>query len=344
MGVLRNRMTEVLRKHWFDIALLVVVMVAAAFPKPLLVAADHIQARTVVVMVMFLMSVTLPTRQILGAVRRPLPVVAGVVLGFTVMPLLAFLAARIEFGLRTDFGIGMIIVASMPCTLASAAIFTRIANGNDALSLLITLASNLFSFVATPLVLTILLGVAAGIQPLVMMQKLLLLIVVPVGLGQTLRRARFIGRTADRHKPIIGHFSQVLILAMVFSGMVKAALKLTTNPGVVTPAQILLMLVTVAALHGVTLAFCALTARPLGLDGPDRIALMYGGSQKTLPASLYVVAAFFKPFALASVPCLAYHVSQLIIASLITRRVKKTWGAASSPVSWREDPLASPAP
>jgi len=316
--------------RWFDIGLVLVVVGTLSFPEALWPIADRIRARFVVVLVMFLMSVSLPTRQIVRAMRAPAALVVGVLLGYTAVPGAAYLAGRFGFGLGSDFGIGLLIMAAMPCTLASATIFTRLAGGNDAISLLITLVSNLLSFAATPLVLLMSLGVGASLDPLAMTQKLLIIIVVPVGAGQLLRRWERVSSTADRQKPVISVLSRLLILSMVFAGMVKAAMKLRTHPEAVTSQEVLLLLLAVVVIHGLALWIALGAGGALGLPGPDRIALLFGGSQKTLPAALYVVEEFFPAYALASVPCLAYHALQLMVDSLLTEPLKRKYGGVDA--------------
>ena len=65
--------------------------------------------------------------------------------------------------LRGDLAVGLLVAAAAPCTLASAAVWTRRAGGNDAVALMVTIGTNLTCFVVTPLWLLVTTG-RAGIE------------------------------------------------------------------------------------------------------------------------------------------------------------------------------------
>jgi len=74
------------------------------------------------------------------------------------------------------------IMASVPCTLASAVLWTRMASGNDAVALLITVLTTCLSCLVTPAWLGLTTGIGAAVSLHMMLGRALILL-VPVGLG-----------------------------------------------------------------------------------------------------------------------------------------------------------------
>jgi sodium/bile acid cotransporter 7 len=224
--------------------------------------------------------------------------------------------------------VGLIIVSTMPCTLASATLWTRMAGGNDALALLITVGSNSLSFLAAPLLLALALGRAVALSPWDMMLDLLTVILLPVLAGQLLRLWPAIRYRADQHRRAMSLLGQCMILTLVITGIARAALQ--TQGQVVGVRDLMWVLGAVVVVHGLSLLLSDLVGRGAGLSRSDRMALLFGGSQKTLPAGLFVAQSFFPTFALASIPSLLYHASQLIIDSFVAEGLRRSRAASGA--------------
>src|SRR5262249_23484140 len=89
----------------------------------------------------FLSALTMETRSLGNAVVRPLPALWAMVVSYGLLPGLALLVGGL-LPEPHDFRIGLLLIASVPCTLASAMIWTRLAGGDEATALLITLLTN----------------------------------------------------------------------------------------------------------------------------------------------------------------------------------------------------------
>jgi sodium/bile acid cotransporter 7 len=312
-----------LKRQWFLGALLMIVLIGSSFPQMVMHVTGRVSIRVLVVPVMFLMSLTLDTSEIAAAIRQPVGVVLGVLLGYTVVPLLAWLASQALWHSMPDMAVGLVIVSTMPCTLASATLWTRMAGGNDALALLITVGSNSLSFLAAPVLLALILGRAVALSPLTMMLDLLTVILLPVLGGQLLRLWPLIRDRADHHRSIMSLLGQCMILVLVVTGIARAAIQVQTQGQTVNAGDLLWILGAVAVVHSLSLLLSDLAGRGAGLSRADRMALLFGGSQKTLPAGLFIAQSFFPAFALASIPSLLYHASQLIIDSFVAEGLRK---------------------
>lgn len=200
-------MKKFLIQRWFLIALVAVLAIGTCFAKQLEpVTKLHFPGtamplRSVIVaVVLFLMAFPLEASAMWKAMRRPWPPLLAVVVNVGLLPLLAW---GVSFGLNADLGGGLLVAAATPCTLASAAVWTRRAGGNDAVAILVTIITNLFCFIVTPLWLLVMTGESVDSPELSlanMSTKLGSLVVLPMFAAQLLRRYKPLGIWATREK------------------------------------------------------------------------------------------------------------------------------------------------
>ena len=224
--------------------------------------------------------------------------------------------------LPSGFRVRLAVRAAVASTLASGVILTRLAGGNDALALAVTMLSNLANFIAAPLILFLLLGAQVDLSASRMMGmgvKLFLVVVIPVGAGQLARR--WISEQALAHKRAIDVVCQLMILTVVLIAVSRAAME--GAAGGLSAPMVVGLLILVAAVHVLTAGLCWLGGGWLGLSRGDRIAVMFSGAQETLPLGLYVAAEFFPLVKFAALPILFYHASQLVLDSLLAERLKR---------------------
>ncbi|MCH2375964.1 MAG: bile acid:sodium symporter, partial [Planctomycetes bacterium] len=69
----------------------------------------------------------------------------------------------------------------------------------------------------------------------------------------------------------------------------------------------------------------------LGLEPATRTAVVYCGSQKTLPNGIYLWTTFFSSNPYGAVPLVLYHLSQLIIDTLILPIFERQNARSTSP-------------
>src|SRR5262249_8055896 len=145
---------------------------------------------------------------------------------------------------QDDFRIGLLLVSSVPCTLASAVIWTRMAGGDDATALLITLLTNAMGWLATPLWL-ILAGGGFGTGPaLPMMLRLFAVLVLPVIAAQLLRSVSPAARAATRCKSSLSVIARLLVLAMMLKAALEVRDRLAVGSASVTSGSLVLVAIT----------------------------------------------------------------------------------------------------
>lgn len=324
-------MRKFLVRHWFLGGLAAAVVTGFAFAEPLSALPDVWVLRNgIVVVVLFLMSFPLALGDLQRAVRRPGGAVLATLVNYGALPLIAWAASLLSSG---DLAIGINVMAAIPCTLASAAVWTRRAGGNDSTALIVTLVTNAFCFLVTPFWLywttgshiTISLGIPTdgrGLSLLEMMIKLFFLVVLPMMAGQLARAIPAAGNWATENKKILSNVAQTGILAMVMLGCISCGLKLRALPTDQMPhlGNFAAMIVLVLAVHVTALGLGVGVARQLKFPRAEEIAVAFAGSQKTLMIGLALVTEFYPSHPLAILPMVAYHVGQLFIDTVVADR------------------------
>src|SRR5207248_2195862 len=150
----------------------------------------------------------MPGRHLLDVLKRPWPALWAFALSAAAVPFAAWLLLPL---LPTAFGIGLLISASVPCTLASALLWTRRAGGDEATVLLVIVLSTSTAWLTTTAWLTFGTGATVAVDAVAMMLDLLLLLVLPFGLGQACRALGPLARLAVRGRRPLGVAAQLLI-------------------------------------------------------------------------------------------------------------------------------------
>jgi sodium/bile acid cotransporter 7 len=314
-----DSMLTFVRQRSFLLALIAVLWLGMGWPEAMRPIAKWLPGDCIVAGVTFLMALPLATGALVGAVRRPGPAWLGAAINSGLGPPLGWLASRT---LPPELAAGVVLAASVPCTLATAAVWTRRAGGNDAVAFLVTMITNLSCFLVVPAWLWLFIGVHTTIDFGAILTSLLVLVVLPIIVAQVLRQWRRIGEPATAHKHFLSRAAQFGVLLMVFAGAVKCGDKLQSveNSTLLSTANILTMVGAVAAVHAILLVLGWRLAMILNIDRADAIAVAFSGSQKTLVVGTYLAAAVGP---LVILPMVAYHAAQLIIDTLVADRLRR---------------------
>src|SRR5438309_2120242 len=106
-------MRRFLAKRWFLLLLCGGVALACVCPEWVRPAVDWLPPRGVVAVALFLMAWGLDSRRLYRAVVRPWPALWAVAVSYVALPLLARLAGVFLPG---DLALGLLLIASVPCT------------------------------------------------------------------------------------------------------------------------------------------------------------------------------------------------------------------------------------
>ena len=227
-------MFAVLQRHWFLFGLLTLIPLAIGLassnpPPQLIEVANSVPTSWCTAAILFLMSVTLNSGRLFDALRHPLPVVAAIGVNQIFVPLMCLPLLLLQRS--DDLKVGLLIAASVPCTMAAASVWTRRAEGNDAVSLLVTLLTNGLCFLVTPIWLAVgskwfgTTAVASGIAFSSMVWKLTIDALCPALIGQLLRLSVSVRDLVDRRKNWLSNTAQTIILALVFISSFRGGLQ-----------------------------------------------------------------------------------------------------------------------
>ena len=239
------------------------------FAQPLESASSQKWLQNVIVMaVMFLMALPLPLATILETVRQPWPALLASIVNLGLFPVVALaVSPLVDPSLRAGF----LVIAATPCTLASAAVWTRRAGGNDVTALMTTVITNAISFVVTTLVVFLLIRQSAEISFGQMVLKLGLLVLLPMFVAQLLAVRKPIGKWAIRRKRPLNVAAQIGILMIVLLGTAQTVLKLSADQ-IPTVGTCMGLIAMCAILHLIVLTTGFGSSRVLGCKWPDQIA------------------------------------------------------------------------
>jgi len=311
------------RQFWFLIALVTVLFVAlmAGLFGPRNAAHSFlavVRPNVTTTIVLFLMAYSLDSSRLRDSLRRPAGALWGSAVNLGLLPLVSAACAQ-GLSLR-DFSLGLMIASVSPCTLATASVFTRRAGGNDAISLLVTLLTNIACVVLTPLWLHALVSQQAEIDIAGIVRQLVLCVLLPTLVGQMCLWPQVGRDLAERYRAHIGFVSQLMVMLIVAVAAVSAGLELRVQPVWPSFGNMATMAAMCFLVHTAGLAAGWYGGELWRLAPEDRIATAIAGSQKTLPVGLLIatnpsVVPPGLPF--VAFPLLMYHAIQLVMDTAI---------------------------
>jgi sodium/bile acid cotransporter 7 len=312
-------MRALLFHRWFLLVLLAVLAGGIGCSRQLRPIGEAAWLRDgIVALVMFSLSLPLPARAILGSLRNPVATLLAVAVTYGALPLVAW---ALSWLLRGDLAPGLLVVAATPCTLASAAVLTRRAGGNEAVATLVTVITNASCFFVTPLWLRVMTGAGVDESPWslgAVSRQLAILVVLPIAAAQVLRGLAPVAAWAANRRAALDVVAQCGVLSMTFLGAIRTGMRLDEQGAAVAGADIVAMLAVVLLLHLSMFGLGWTLGRVCGCNRPDQIAIAIAGSQKTLVVGV-LMAITLKASIL---PMVAYHGLQLIVDTLIADAVR----------------------
>jgi solute carrier family 10 (sodium/bile acid cotransporter), member 7 len=316
-------MRSFLAKHWFLFLLCAGVFIAMLTPDAMRPFTAYLEPRSTIAISLFLMAWTMPTATLFAEFKLPMASLWAIFLSYGVMPICAwgvgFLAPD------EDIQIGLILMSAVPCTLASAVLWTRMAGGNEATALLTVMGTTFSSWILTTAWLYFLTPKTPRFDVLAVTLDLVVSLMLPVVLGQLMRWPARTALFAERHKVFLSALSQCFVLAIVVKAGVTVGDRLQEGNSSQAPMIFLSSIVLANGLHLVILGGGLLSGRWLGFDRGRRIAIGFAASQKTLQVSLVLYDQYYKQdYPYAVMPLLFYHVGQLLLDTLIAQRLLKS--------------------
>ena len=312
-----------LQRQFLPIGLLAVAAVGFFFPRPGLYMAE-LPTQYVAVSIIFLLSgLMLKTDEVHAALVAWKAMSWGCVSILFATP---FLGAAIAFQLPMEpaFQFGLALFCCMPTTLTSGVALTAQARGNVALALLLTVLTNTAGIFTVPFVLAHLLSSLGQVELSAgdLFAKLCLSILLPLGIGQYLRR--FAVNWIDAQRARLSLASNAALISIPWMKFSESSGPLAE----VEPVSLLILVVSGLAIHALYLLLNGGVCVLLRLEAAARRAVVLMTSQKTLPVAMTVLA--FLPDSVVSpeqkgliaIPCIVFHLGQIFADAVLATR----WG------------------
>ncbi|AUX95092.1 ketopantoate/pantoate/pantothenate transporter PanS [Mixta gaviniae] len=186
-------------------------------------------------LIMFAMGVTLHIDDFKRVLVRPAPVIAGTFLHYLVMPLAAWLLAKL-FQMPPDLAAGMILVGSVASGTASN-VMIYLAKGDVALSVTISSVSALVGVFATPLLTRLYVDTHVEVDVVGMLLSIIKIVAIPIALGLLVHHT--LNRLVKRVEPWLPAFSMVCIL-LIISAVVAGSQSFIGSVGLVAIAAVVM--------------------------------------------------------------------------------------------------------
>lgn len=260
--------------------------------------------------IMFGMGMTLKTSDFLEIIKRPKPVIIGLLAQFTIMPLIAYLLT-VVFSLDPLIAVGVILVGCCPGGTSSNVI-TFLAKGDVALSVAITSISTLLAPFLTPILLQVFAGQLIDIDLLSMMVTITKIVILPILLGIIVHK--FLG---DKIESAITVLPMISVLGI---SIIIAAVVAVSKATILDSGAIVFVVVALHNMLGYSLGY--LLARLLGFTETQRRAIMIEVGMQNSGLGAALAATYFNP--VAALPSAIFSVwhnfSGAIVANVFAKR------------------------
>lgn len=224
--------------------------------------------------------------------------------------------------LAPSVALGFLYLGTLPSTVQSATSYSSMAGGNVALSVVGAALLNILGvFVTVPLFLA-LGGSGTGVVGMDVVGKIMLLLILPFGIGQAIQG--YARAFTARHRPKIVWVDRFAIAAAIyvaFSGAVEQGIWSRVDL-----ADWLAIGALVAAFLLVGNFGAWLAGGTLRLSRPDRIAFLFAGAQKSAAVGAPLATILFPPAeaGFVVIALLLYHFFQLVVAAPIANRLRQS--------------------
>ena len=292
--------------EYLGVLVLLAAMLALVFPEVTRQVSPKV-INYLLGLVMFGMGLTLNLHDFKVVFSRPKDVICGCLAQFTVMPLLAWLLARL-FSLDDALALGVALVGCCPGGTASNVI-TYLSKGDLALSVGMTSVSTLLAPLLTPLLTWLLAGHRVNVDVMSMFLSILWVVILPIVIGFLVKH--FLPKFTREAVDYLPAFSSLAIAAIVAIVIGANAEKLLVGG---------LTIVVVVMLHnlcGLSIGYAI--GRLLRLSRPKRkaISIEVGMQNSGLASSLATL--HFAAYPMATIPGAIFSVWHNISGAIVAR-------------------------
>lgn len=273
-------------------------------------------------MVIFTIALDLKTDNFIRVAKNPLPMAAGLIAQFLLLPVGTFIAT-LFLDLPANIEAGMMLVASCPCGGISNFV-THYSGGNTALAVSISAVANLLALVMTPLNFTWMVTSNPNtadwlrdiqVDPSLIWINLLIVLAIPLAVGMLTRY--WMPGISKRIRRPLGRFSMIALIVFIVAALYKDRHLLVGVSG-------LLALVVLHNVSGLLMGYFAGAVARLSIA--DRKALIFETGMQNAALAVAIIGSQFNADAgmlvVAGLWAIWHNTSGLALAQLM--RVRAT--------------------
>ncbi len=316
-------MVEKIKKQWF-LTGIVLIFIGVIFDKTATLAQagiflkDHNGSSFMIFFIFLFSGLIIEADQIKAGIKDIKATSTALVVIVIFAPIAAYVLSFIP--LETGVLLGLFIVAVMPTTLSSGVVMTGQAGGNMAHALFVTILSNCVAILSIPFILPLLLlslklDAVLYIDQKAIFIKLLILVLLPLVTGLFLKKTVLTITTAQKKQ--LGIINQVIVICIVYmslSGARQVLIAKSTTFWEILPLVVVFHLILLCISFGFS--------RLLDIGRGRREAVIFMGSQKTLPLAVMIQITCFPEYGTALLFCVMHHILHLMIDGYLTTKIR----------------------
>uniref|UniRef100_A0A5B7BPS6 Putative Bile acid sodium symporter/ transporter n=1 Tax=Davidia involucrata TaxID=16924 RepID=A0A5B7BPS6_DAVIN len=279
-------------------------------------------------LIMLAMGLTLELRDLFNLfIQRPLSILFGCIAQYTIMPTFGFFISK-SLGLSPSLSVGLILLACCPGGTASNVV-TLIAQGDVALSVVVTVCTTLGAVLLTPMLTKILAGTYVPVDAVGLSISTLQVVVTPILLGSYVQ-SKFPAavKVVTPFAPIFAVLAASLLACSVFSenvvrlksSMIAASLSSDLSPlhraQAILSGELGVVILSVLLLHFAGFFVGYISAAISGFKEPQRRAISIEvGMQNSSLAVVLATSHFTSPM-VALPPAMSAVIMNIMGSSL----------------------------
>ncbi|OUS39343.1 hypothetical protein A9R01_01805 ['Osedax' symbiont bacterium Rs2_46_30_T18] len=233
-----------------------------------------------------------------------------------VSPILGLVTANfLQLGLGLT--LGLLVKSAVPSTLSTCIVMTKLAGGKGTWALMMTVIINIIGVFSIPFMLDLTASenINFAIEPLVLLQKLVLLVLCPFIAGFMFKK---LGLFSPQH-PFLTYLPSTMVIIAVWLSL-SASAEILYQISISSLGKI--VLATIIVHFGLMLMAIA-AAKLLPIDSAAQVAVALTASQKTLPVAVSILASFDQPVGDAVLFCVLFHFIQLFADAALLPKLKR---------------------
>ena len=217
--------------------------------------------------------------------------------------------------LPTGIALGIIVTATVPPTLSTCIVMTQLTNGRATWALVMTVILNIAGVFTIPFMLGLTVqGDQLSIDPWPLLQKLMLLVLLPFILGSLAKQVA----TIDPKHVFLQYLPSSCVILTVWMALSDSSEVFQQ----LTVAVLSKIAIATLLLHFGLMLLALLASKLINLPAEERLAMLFTTSQKTLPVAVSVLAALNMPIGEAVLTCVLFHFLMLFIDSLLVPKLR----------------------